>query len=248
MIETIQELKMKFEGIKAMEWIPAPHNLYNENGTLFESLLDKDIENFEIPDYDGIEIKTHQRKSLRYMTLFNANPEGVEFFEINRLCEKYGYPDAQLKETNVLSGEVTTICSKKLGGSIYNFLLSINKNEQRIYLDVYDFNGKLVDHGSYWMFSTLEEKLNRKLAYLAYIDVEMKREKGQIYFCYTDIHFYRLKGFNEFLSAIEEGKIKIVFSVGVFRKGKRKGQIHNHGVAFKINPQYLNVVFEEIIL
>ena len=242
MLENMQELKRKFENIKKMGWILAPHNLYNENGTLFERLINKPVENFEVPDYEGIEIKTHQKKSTWNTTLFNANPEGKEFFEINRLCEQYGYPDVQIKEANVLSGEVIATYSQKIGYK-YKFMLSVDRNAQCIYLNIYDINGNLIDRNSYWLFSTLKEKLYRKLSYLAYIEVETKREQGKIYFHYTDIKFYKLKGFPEFISSIEKGKIKVLFSVGVFRTGKRKGQTHNHGVAFKINYKHLDLLF-----
>lgn len=245
MQENIHKLKNEFEKVKAMGWILAPHNLYNENGTLFESLINKPVENFEIPDYEGIEIKTHLKSSFRGTTLFNANPEGKEFFEINRLCEEYGYPDMKIKETKILSGDVTAICRQNIGYK-YKFMLSVDKKEQRIYLNIYDIKGNLVDKDSYWSFSMLEEKLYRKLSYLAYIDVETKRINSKIYFRYTDITFYKLKRFAEFITAIEKGRITVTFSVGVFRTGKRRGQLHNHGVAFKINHKYLELLFEPV--
>lgn len=242
MQENMYKLKKEFERVKAMGWIPAPHNRNNEQGSLFERMINKPEENFEIPDFEGIEIKTHIKNSKYFTTLFNANPEGKDFFEVNRLCNKYGYPDSKLKTARILYGNVSANEVKRIG-LWYKYKLIVDREEERVYLCIYNHRGKLIEKNSYWDFSILKEKLERKLSYLAYITVDRKNVQGQYYFKYTDIHFYKLKNFSMFLNLLEEGKIIVCFNVGVFRTGKRMGQIRNHGIRFNIAEENMTILF-----
>lgn len=245
MQENIQQLKEEFERVKTMGWIPAPHNRNNEQGSLFERLINKPEENFEIPDFEGIEIKTHMKCSQCTITLFHANPEGKEFFEVNRLCNRYGYPDSKIKTSRNLSGDVNTKEIRKMG-LWYGYKLIIDRHKERVYLRIYNVHGKIMEEESYWDFSILKEKLERKLPYLAYIDVERKCINGQYYFKYTDIKFYQLRDFSIFLQLLEEGKITVCFNVGVFHSGRRIGQIKNHGVGFKIAKENIRLLFDSV--
>lgn len=245
MKQNINELNREFERVKAMGWIAAPHNRNNEQGSLFETLIDKPEENFEIPDFEGIEIKTHVKNSKYLITLFSANPEGKEFFEINRLCGQYGYPDSKIKTARILYGNVSAKVPKKIG-LWYSYQLMVDQQSEKVYLYIYDYAGKIVEKVSYWDFSILKEKLERKLSYLAYIRVERKKIQGQYYFKYTDIQFYKLRDFSIFLNLLEEGKIIVCFNVGVFHSGRRVGQIRNHGTGFCISSENIRLLFDSI--
>ena len=52
--------------------------------------------------------------------------------------------------------------------------------------------------------------------------------------------------FTLFLKLIDDGKISITFRIGVFKSGKRKGQIHDHGTEFGIDEINLQLLFDEI--
>ena len=52
------ELQKKIKYIKKLGWIKCNNNYSNVAGITFEKLIGKEIENFPIPDYNGIEIKT----------------------------------------------------------------------------------------------------------------------------------------------------------------------------------------------
>lgn len=245
MKQNMQELKREFERVKAMGWILAPHNRNNEQGSLFELLIDKPEENFEIPDFEGIEIKTHMKYSKCWTTLFNANPEGKEFFEVNRLCNRYRYPDSKIKTARILYGDVSAKIIQKIG-LWYHYQLIVDRQKQKIYLCIYDHKGRMIEKNSYWDFSILKEKLERKLSYLAYVRVERKKIQGQYYFKYTDIQFYRLRDFSVFLKLLEEGKVIVCFNVGVFHSGRRTGQIRNHGTGFCIASENIKLLFDSI--
>lgn len=74
MYKNFNTLLERLNQIKQLGWIASDYN--NSQGVLLEKLLGKPIENFETPDFEGIEIKTHIESGYSYITLFNANPEG----------------------------------------------------------------------------------------------------------------------------------------------------------------------------
>lgn len=131
-------------------------------------------------------------------------------------------------------------------GLNYQYRISINRKKRKVILYIYNRKNKIIDTKSYWSFEILEEKLYRKLKYLAYIKVERKVVNKQIFFHYKDISFYELKSFDTFLEMIEKGYITITFTIGVFRSGKRKGELHNHGIAFRISYQYIEKLFTKL--
>lgn len=79
-MNNINDLKEKFLEIKNQKWIKSVNNSTSGIGLTFEKLLGKERESFEIPDYNGIEIKTHSSTSDSYITLFNATPDGDYLF------------------------------------------------------------------------------------------------------------------------------------------------------------------------
>ncbi len=83
-MQEIKKLKKEFHTIKKMGWVKSVNEGKGSIGLTFENLLGKEKENFELPDYLGIELKTHQKYSKSYTTLFNATPDGRYLFEIKR--------------------------------------------------------------------------------------------------------------------------------------------------------------------
>ena len=113
---------------------------------------------------------------------------------------------------------------------------------------IYDSKDNLLEKDVYWDFETLEEKLYRKLEYLAYVHAIKKYSKDGIYFKYTKINFYKLKTFNEFINLLEQGKIRVTFKVSVYKKGKKKGKTYDHGTGFDIKEEDLLQLYDEIII
>ena len=108
MIQEFNDLKNKFLHIKNQGWIKSIRKGSTGSGVTFEYLLGLQENNLEIPDYEGIEIKTKRNYSNSYTTLFNCTPEGPHFREIERLVNKYGYPDLVLKECKVINNSIFT--------------------------------------------------------------------------------------------------------------------------------------------
>ena len=244
--QNIIDLKNDFQRIKEKGWIKSLYKGTGGIGLTFEKMLNKEIENFEIPDYQGIEIKTHWSFSKSYTTLFNATPDGKELFEIKRLRNKYGYPDKDLKNYKVFYGFVNAT-EKNFIGIKHQYKLNVNKDEKRIYLNIYDKKGNLIDTDTYWSFDMLEEKLKRKLTTLAYVKALKRTKNKEEYFKYISITFYQLKSFETFINLIEDGTIIINFNVGIFKKGDKIGEIYDHGTGIRIDNKDLDKLFDIIV-
>ena len=246
MEKSIKLLIERFEEIRNKGWIKTKFNGPGSIGNNFEFLIGKDIDNFPIPDFNGIEIKTKQNNiKQEYISLFTCIPYGKDFFEIQRLKNAYGYPDKEFKNYNVLNGDVFCKYKRKIGKNYY-FNLEINKNSNKIKLLIFDNYYNLIDDYAYWDLKEIEDKIMQKLEYLAVVGANKRVYQGKTYFKYTNLNIYKIKNFKTFLRLLSQAKIKIQFRIGVFKKGPRFGQTHDRGTVFAIKTKYLNELFEKI--
>lgn len=233
MENVIDDLISKFEFIKSLGWVKSKRQGNDAVGRTFESLLGCDDNELEIPDFNEIEIKTKRNNSLSYVSLFNMTPSGKYYHEIERLRETFGYDDPKTKQFKVLNNSV--YCSKRTFiGVYYQFMLKVDRKERKIYLCIFDISGSLIEKDIYWDFDIIEEKLYRKLKYLAFIKADCKFKNNIEHFYYRDINLFVLKDFDTFICLIEKGIIRITFKIGVFKSGRRIGQTHDHGTSFNI--------------
>lgn len=240
MNKTFLELK---EIIITNEWIESKGKGNNNVGITLESLLNKDIENFELPDYKGIEVKAKYSKKESHITLFNATPDSY-LFEIKRLYHEYGYPDKELPQFNVFN--LSIYGNRKIRLNKNYFKLYVDNTNKRITLRIYDINHKIIDELISWSFDMLREKLERKLTYLALVRADKKYINNKIYFKYHTINFYKFDCFDKFLWLIENGMIRITFRIGIYKKGQKFGQIYDHGTCFSIDERYVSRLFNKI--
>jgi len=236
----VKELDFKFKKIKKDGWILGDKNNAGSAGILFERLIDKTNNNFELPDFNNIEIKTKIKGREQYITLFVATPDSY-LFEIKRILDRYGYKrdDNNINKifnTSLYSNYTTKIINKY-------FKIFVDYKDKNVVMKVYDNNYCLIDSDSKWSFDMLEEKLLRKLSYLAIIDVEKMYKGGKRYFRYTDISFYKLRDFKNFLLLVRSGKIRITFRIGFYKDGIRCGKIYDHGTSFSIRKDNIELLF-----
>lgn len=238
----MNELKEKIETNK---WIESTSKGKGNAGITLEKTVGKMTDNFELPDYKGIEIKTKYSKKEKFITLFCATPDSY-LFEIKRIQKKYGYPDINFPNYNVFNASISA--NKKIKIKNYYFKLHIDEINKKIILNVYNKKQELIDNLTSWSFELIKEKLDRKLKYLCYIHADRKYELNKIYYKYNNIKFYKLISFNNLLVSIKNGNTKITFRIGVYKKGKKIGQLYDHGTTFSINEEKITELFEEIII
>lgn len=242
MKKVFQEIQNK---VITDEWIVSEYKGKGAGGITLESLLGKNAENFELPDYNGVELKTKYSKKETYITLFSATPDSY-LFEIKRLQKEYGYPDRELPQFNVFN--LAVYGNRKVKLNNHYFKLYVDYSNKKVLLRIYDNKFKIVDEIVSWSFEILKEKLERKLKYLVLIHADRKFEHNQVLFKYKDIKFYELTSFKKFLWLIENGMIKIVFRIGVYKGNYRYGEIYDHGTAFSIDEKNISRLFNRMYI
>jgi len=245
MEQNFNELEKLFYNVKNKGWIKSEKKGPGSIGNTFESLIGIENNELEIPDFYQIEIKTKNKYSDSYTNLFSCTPTGPHYHEVERLKNVYGYPDTKLKMYNVLNTSIYSKYKIRVGLS-YFFELKVDKEKEKLYLLIYDKKKRLLEDEVYWDFDILQEKLYRKLKYLAFVSAEKKILNGEKYFKYNNIKFYKLKNFNTFIELLDKGIIRISLKIGVFRDEKRMGKIHDHGTSFSIKEKNLDKLYELI--
>lgn len=236
--DNIRMLKSKFNEIKNMGYVKSVRKGSTGVGATFESLIGKNEESFEIPDFQGIEIKTRRAYSKSRISLFNAVPTGSSYYEVKRIRDTYGYPSKRDRNLKCLYAEVDGKIQSKVG-LWYYFKLRVDKEKEKLILEIYDHNNILIDDTTYWDFDILKEKLLRKLELLALVKAWPTTRRGTEYFKYYKINFYILRGFDEFVDALENGIIEVVFKINSFTDEKRYGNVDSSGVTFAIHEEDL---------
>lgn len=241
-----ETLKKKSENIIKQGWFECKTTNKGEVGLLFERLLGLPNHNLYIPDYENIEIKTKITNSKQRLTLFNATPDN-NIFEIKRIHDRYGYPDSTHQEFKIFNiafySDYKSYINKEIYGKIY-----VDRGNEKVSLYFFDNKNNIIDDKTSWSFKLLEERMNLKLRYLFIMYAKGKKYKNKTYCKYLYYKFFVYKGFKYFLKAIEKGRIRISFSICVYKKGPRYGKIYDHGTSFDIDLNHINEVFNEITL
>ena len=102
----------------------------------------------------------------------------------------------------------------------------------------------MLENKIYWTFTTLKDKLYRKVKTIAFVDAIRKNIKKEEYFKYYKMTIYTIKSFDDFIDLLENGVIRITFKISVFRDGLKKGKIHDHGTGFDIEEENLLQLYD----
>lgn len=234
----------KFMEIKKMGWVKSVNNRNNGVGLTLENLFGISENELEIPDYNGIELKTKRYCSNSYIILFSCTPTGPHYHEVEVIKDKYGYPHKSLNDYKVLNKSVYSNKKTKIGCNFY-FQLEINRDLKKIYLVVFDKLGNFIEKSTFWDFDILEEKLNRKFSILALVKALSKNQMGAEYFKYNELKLYTLKDFTTFLNLLECGVIRLNFKLNIWTKGPKIGGIHDHGTSFDILEKDFTKLFNQ---
>lgn len=244
MKKDFMDLYEQFKRIEKMGWIKSERCGTTGIGYTFEKLLNKNEDSFQIPDYDGIEIKVNNCTSNHKIHLFNLTPDGDTLFPIKRIINTLGYPDKDYPMYKVFNVSIKSAPATILG---YKKLkLIVNWKEKKIDLIVFDNYGKSINIETSWSFESLEKALYLKLQKLAIVDAYSMRNKDTLYYHYSDITFYKLRSFNNFIKLIDKGIIEITFKIGIYKKGEKFGKIHDRGTDFSINKKDILLLFKKV--
>ncbi|MCM1370329.1 MAG: MvaI/BcnI family restriction endonuclease [Clostridium sp.] len=235
MNNNIHNLYEKYKDIEKLGWIKSEKNRKGISGVMFEELIGINPENFEIPDFNDIEIKVRNNEPTGSITLFSATPDSY-LFEIKRLQENYGYPDKNYPQYKVLQATTSCISPKRVSNKYY-FKLDVDHKKNIVTLIIFNNILNIIDRKTAWSFDLLKEKLERKLKYLCLITSHTRYNENNLYVKYNGIKFFKLKDFKTFIHLIENGTIKISFNIGIYKTEKNFGKTFDHGTNFTI-PRY----------
>jgi hypothetical protein len=93
MEKTFKTLINEFEKISKFGWVESTSYGSSGVGMTFEKLLGKAPDDFSLPDYNEVEIKTQRIDSNYPVTLFGLAPWGSHLPAPNYLRKTYGYYD-----------------------------------------------------------------------------------------------------------------------------------------------------------
>ena len=232
-----------------MGYVKGINNNKNASGFTFEKLVKSTSGDICIPDYGSIELKVLRKFNLANVNLFSSAPDGKYECGNHWLAENFGYKDPIIDDPIYKKELFCTFSGnyKKRTKSGYKFIAKVDYIKCCIYLNIYDVNNILISSKDiYWDFDTLEDKIFRKLSYLAIIDVKKRMINGDNYYSYTDMKVYKLKSISTFFNLIEKGIVKISFNVGVYKTGQKKGKYYDHGTSFNILKKDITKLYNEI--
>ena len=245
MINEIESLKKEFERIRDIGWIKERRKCKGSCGYTFECLLNKEEDDFPIPDYNNIEIKVMNDNTKTRLHLFHLTPDGDYLFPIKRILYEIGCPGKENRSERRLFQSFNTLELKK---QVFGrkAKLEVNYENQKVDLVVLNNKDENINIGISWSFDYLRERLEMKLPYLAFVRASSCIICGEGYYHYHKIAFYKLRDFDTFIDLIDKGIIEITFKIGTHKSGPKIGKVYDHGTDFSIDVADIERLFEKI--
>jgi len=240
----IEGFKTDFLKIKEKGFIES-HRLHNTGiGKTFEDLIGIYENNNRLADYKGIlELKSQRELSNSLITLFTLVPTFPEN-AMAYIRDTYGTIDKEFPNRKIIH---STAPHSKFNSykEVYGFKLELDESRSRIFLKIKNLQANQIESIEiFWNFQELRKIVESKCDYIAYITAKTKRENGREFFHFTDATILSGLNFDKFLRLVKEDIIVFDIRYGVYRSGKKKGQSHDHGPAFRIAKRKLDHAFE----
>ena len=139
---------------------------------------------------------------------------------------------------NIRFGEITQLNS--------NYLFDLIIRDKKLFLRIYDLNGKLIEQTTFVHIETIKKHLLMKLNNLAIIRASKKIIDNKEYFRYYEINFYKLKNSDVFFELLKNGFIEVIINSSFQKSGKYVGRYHNKGLIFQIKKYNIEKLFDKI--
>lgn len=220
---TIEQIREELKEIKDRGFIPAIRTHDTGVGHTLEQLLGLNENNFSIPDFGKLELKTHRKESGSFITIFTKSPTNL--MSNSELLDRYGYPREH-------DGKIVlhqTISSDKINKK--GFQLSLNERGQVFEIKKDGLNV------AYYDKNEIKNKFFEKIGDgVILVLVERKKDQeNREEFKYSEAYLLKDINFEEFY--------KLVFYD--IRIGRNpNGSVHDHGSAFRIKKQDLPKIFK----
>ena len=234
------DIKNKFISIKEKGYIKSIYDDCGAAGKMFETLINKKLDNKQIPDFGTIEIKTVSISNKFPITLFSCSPARADCTQseaINYLLNNYGYninSSCKCLMINIKDGKIK-YCKNKFG-----FMIKVSYKWKRIFLCIF-YNNKICDTSIYWKFEKIENIFYNKLNRLVCIKYIKNITHSDNFFYYYDMNCYTLKSFDSVLQAIKNNVITINLNISM-----NDGILRYHGINFVIDEKDLPIIYNKL--
>lgn len=224
-----EELIQKLQIIKEKGWVRTHRKGNTGIGKTLEDLLGIKENNVPGPNAAMIELKATRKNALSMITLFTKSPLPRKVN--STLLERYGYESSRGNRRKELH---TTVSAKEFSSIKGNPGFKIDVKEDRI--NLININSEVL---AYWDRETLKDSFERKLPKLLFVRADARLRDGVEEFWFNEV--WLLSGFNfdGFVQLLKEGIILVDIRIGQYQDGRT----HDHGTAFRIYPDNLDLCF-----
>ncbi len=224
---------LEFFQSKAGEWYPTELNADTAIGRSVETMLGIPQNPLPIPDYKGIEIKSHREKrSSNKNVLFSQAPNwDLSHLKSSReIVELYGYYRNGHKTYH------NTVECHKPNSQHLGLELELVKE----WLELKHY-GKKIDDVAVWTLMKLHERLTEKHHETFWVEAENIMRDGKEYFRYKSIEHTRNPNVHQFDILLDQGLITLDL---LLCRGGKGGDTYS----FKIKKQGMPLLFPESIV
>jgi len=222
-IKTLDDFIFEYNKIKDMGWIKTHRSGPTGIGKTLEDLLGIPENNAGEPDFGIYELKSARLNSNSMLTLFTLAPMPPK--SNCDLLKKYGYEQG---------GKLALRTTLSTNG-FSSVGLKMTFVDDKLY-----FESKTRIEPIYYEKSTLLQALKKKYAgELVYAYAEHKGSKADEHFKFYSAYVAKMN-YDRFYDLLLSGTVKVDIRLGLYPDGRT----HDHGTAFRIMPNNLNLLFK----
>lgn len=209
---------------------------HGTGGDFLEHLLGKKIDNVSSPDlFNKIELKTKLESSSSLISLITKAPNNGNLLRTEygktAINDNDGLPYKRLNATIRYSNFIKS-------KNPYTFKLNFDEQEERLYILVKDsVSGIILDENRiYYNFADLQKVVDNKLKIVALVSFSKREENNKWIYKYKNFNIVNINT-DLLLDLIKTDKIKLDVRMGMYKTGKNKGRLHDHGTGLRISAQ-----------
>lgn len=224
-----QEIINKLKEIKSKGYIQTRRAGDTGIGKTLEDILGIKESNIPGPNAEMIELKSARKESSSMLTLFTKSPFPRRK-AISALVEKFGYQSRKgrkILHSTLKATSYTNIKGRKA--------LIVGVNDK---IEIISVKGELL---GYWDIETLKKVFERKLPAILYVKADCKGSGSAEEFWFNEAWFLKGFSFDNFKELIRNGTICVDLRIGQYPNGRA----HDHGTAFRILSDKLELAFGE---
>lgn len=223
------ELIQRLRELKEIGYIRT-HRVGNTGiGKTLEDLLGIEENNVPGPNAVMIELKSARKSAKSMLTLFTKSPLPPKANSL--LLKRFGYESARGNERKELHTTVNAKAFNTLKGK-EGFKIDIQNDR----INLITVDGEIV---GYWDKETLRESFERKLPKLLYVKAETRGKGSNEEFWFNEAWLLSGFDFDNFVQLLREGVILVDIRIGQYPDGRP----HDHGTAFRVLPDKLDLCF-----